>query len=264
MKLAPPTYVDPRIRRKNMIFFIIQIWICLIPLSYLFYWFYYDYLIELLPFTLEPIRSSFRIFIEQYWVLPIYIIFIITPPILIFIYVITVVWTAIVTKTVIFYFKLRHKPIEGVFYRDIKDKDYYYWNKRNLSRIFLFWLLHSMPFTFLKITFTFRFLGVKIGKNPNLNHCWISPEFVEIGKNAIIGPSSALYSFQFQDDKLLVARVIIGDDVIIGSQSTILPGTHISNKVVVDSGSFSHPFSKLEENCLYKGCPIKKIENSPD
>ena len=263
IKLAPPTYVDPRVRRRNLFQYIIQIWISLIPGAFLIYWFYYDYISDFSPFLGPEMQSSFKQLIELVWIMPTAVLFILTPLIFILIYIITVIWSALITKISLFGLRLLRKPVQGVFYRTLEDKDYVYWNKRNLARIFLFWLLHSVPFTFLKITFSYRFLDVPVGKNSTLNHCWVSPEFVKIGRNVSLGQSAAIYSFQFQGDKLLVAEVNLKDNVIIGPQTILFPGTIANKDVVVDGGSFAHPFTEFEESGVYHGSPVELIRKNP-
>ena len=264
VKLAPPLYVDPRVRRRSFFGYLIQIWISLIPGSYLLYWFFYDYILEFSHFSTGEMHFSFKNWIEQYWLMPSYVLFLIIPIIILFIYIITVIWTALITKMILIWLKILRRPKEGVFYRSLKDKDYVYWNKRNFAKMFLFWLLHSIPLPFLKKFFTFNFLDVRIGKNSVVNDCWISSEFVKIGKNVTLGQSVCIYSFQFQGDKLLVAKVDISDEVFIGPQVVIFPGTKIQKGVEIDGGSFSHPFTEYEENGVYHGTPVKLIRTKKE
>jgi len=265
VKLAPPAYTDPRIRRKYIIPYIIQIWLSCLPAAFLLYWFYYTEL-EVILYNLFSSHTSlagsfsFRGLLSSWgWDMHDTVFWILIPIVLLLIYLITVIWTATVTKIYIGLLNLRHKPIEGVFLRSEKDKDYVYWNRRNLSRIFLNWILFSTPFTFLKKTFAYRFFGVPIGKNVHMDHCWVSPEFIEIGDNVKIGQAAGVYSFQFEGDKLLVAKVIIKDDVLIGPQAVVYPGTIINEGVTLDGGCFSDPFTEYEANGVYHGTPAKLI-----
>lgn len=262
VKLAPPAYIDPRIRRKYIISYIIQIWISCIPAAFLIYWFYYVEFVSLLPYITLNTTFSFRgMLLNWGWPMDGWVFSILIPFILIAIYIITVIWTAIITKIYIGLLNLRHKPIEGVFYRSKKDKDYVYWNRRNLSRIFLNWLLFSVPFTFLKKTFAYRFFGIQIGKNTDMNHCWVSQEFIEIGDNVKIGQAAGVYSFQFEGDKLLVAKIIVKNDVLIGPQAVIFPGSIINEGVTLDGGCFSDPFTEYEAYGVYHGTPAKLISS---
>ncbi|MFX1239387.1 MAG: hypothetical protein ACFE8P_16925, partial [Promethearchaeota archaeon] len=84
------------------------------------------------------------------------------------------------------------KPKEGEFKRNPKDRNYLFWNIRNLVKKWPLYIMASNPFPWLKHRFNLRFFGVKIGKNCICDNCWISSEFITIGKNCIIGVSSVI------------------------------------------------------------------------
>ena len=86
---------------------------------------------------------------------------------------------------------------------------------------------------------------------------------MSIGKNVVVGQAAGIYSFQFQDDKLLVAKVNIGDNVMIGPQTVIFPGVSIPDGVTIDDGGFVHPFTQLEANGAYHGAPVRLIRKDP-
>jgi len=75
--------------------------------------------------------------------------------------------------------KLIHPPKEGIFRRNLKDKDYVYWNLRNTIKKWPLWITATNPFPWLKNRFSLRFYGVKIGKKVMCDNCWISSEFVD-------------------------------------------------------------------------------------
>ena len=74
IKLAPPAYTDPRIRRKYIISYIIQIWLSCLPAAFLLYWFYYAELEEFIPFSSHTTLGasfSFRGMISNWgWKMP--------------------------------------------------------------------------------------------------------------------------------------------------------------------------------------------------
>ena len=96
--------------------------------------------------------------------------------------------------------KLIHRPREGIFKRDIKDKEYKYWNLRNAIKKWPLYITASNPFPWLKNRFMLRFFGVKIGSKTICDNSWISSEFVSIGKNVIMGMSSTAISFGIEQD----------------------------------------------------------------
>ncbi len=245
-KLAPSMIIDPKIRRRYYHIYLIQIWLSLLPAAFMAYWFYY------------PGEESFLL--PSLWPnVALWFYFITAPFYATLIYIVTVVWSALITKLRLYLLDLRCEPREGVFRRDKSDRNYLYWNKRNMTRLFLFWLLHSTPFTFMKDYFSYKFFGVPVGKDAVLNHAWLSPEFIEIGDDVKIGQGACVYSYMFEQDKLLVAKVTIEDDVLIGPQCVLFPGTVVREGSTIDGGSFTHPFTELESHAVYHGTPVKKV-----
>ncbi len=88
---------------------------------------------------------------------------------------------------------------------------------------------------------------------------------VLIGNDVAIGPGTRIFAFSnhyAQGDKVidtyLTKDVIIGDNIFIGANCTILPGTEIEDNVVIAAGSVVK--GKLGANALYAGVPCKLIE----
>ena len=148
-------------------------------------------------------------------------------------------------------------PKEGVFSRDIRDKDYLYWNLRNIVKKWALYIVASNPFPWLKNRFTLRFFGVKIGKKGICDNSWISSEFVRIGKDVIIGMNSILLSFGIEQDKFILKRIIVEDKALIGAKCVILPGTHVKKGAKLSAHSYTNFNDILEENSIYGGHPAK-------
>jgi acetyltransferase-like isoleucine patch superfamily enzyme len=156
--------------------------------------------------------------------------------------------------------KLIFPPQEGSFTRDIHDKNYLFWNLRNISKKWALFITASNPFPWLKNRFTLRFFGVKIGKKALCDTCWISSEFVEIGNNVIIGMGSTLLSFGIEQDKFLLKKIKVEDNVVIGAKCVLLPGTIIKKEAKLSAHSYTKFEDKLEENTIYSGHPAKLKE----
>ena len=249
VKMAPPNYIDGRVRRRFLHIYLLQLWISLIPTAFMSYW----------VFSPIETKNSFLELVGRVWVMPEFVYFLIIPLWLAVIYIITISWTALVTKVRLGFLNLLHKPVEGVFYRSMKDKDYVYWNKRNYARLFLNWILNTIPSNIMRQFLSFRFLGVKIGPDTVTNHTWVSQEFVSLGKGVKLGQAVCIYSFMFEDDKLLVAHVEIGDGVFIGPQTVLYPGTKVGAGAIIDAGTWAHPFFEYKSEGVYHGCPAELI-----
>jgi len=54
---------------------------------------------------------------------------------------------------------------------------------------------------------------------------------VTIGNNVKLGPGTSVYSFLIEDDKFLVAEVIIKDNVYTGPHCVFQPGTIVHENI---------------------------------
>ena len=235
LKGDSPTPIDERFRNKYLILYFIIIILSFFP-SLIFEYFY----------------------IEFFWRKGIYLWFFLLMPfnivILIHLLQIGAILISLLFLSII---KLIFPPKEGIFTRDIKDKNYIYWNLRNVVKKWPLFVNASNPFPWLKNRFTLRFFGVKIGKNGIHDNSWISSEFVSIGKNVIIGMGSTLLSFGIEQDKFILKKIIIEDNVLIGAKCVIMPGTHIKPNTKLSAHSYTNHNDVLKENSIYIGHPAK-------
>ena len=235
LKGDSPTPVDERIRNKYLIMYIIIIILSFFP-CFLFEYIYIDLLwkkgLYLVFFVLIPFNLVILIYILQLS---------------------AILFSGLFLKII----NLIFSPKEGVFSRDIRDKDYLYWNLRNIVKKWALYIVASNPFPWLKNRFTLRFFGVKIGKKGICDNSWISSEFVRIGKDVIIGMNSILLSFGIEQDKFILKRIIVEDKALIGAKCVILPGTHVKKGAKLSAHSYTNFNDILEENSIYGGHPAK-------
>lgn len=113
-------------------------------------------------------------------------------------------------------------------------------------------------------------LGVSYGKNCvfRTRSFGSEPYLIEVGDNF---ETSSNVHFVTHDGSLSVIRnlydeysdvdifnkIVIGDNVFIGINTTILPGTRIGNNVIVGAGSVVK--GELKSNGVYVGTPAKYI-----
>ena len=107
-----------------------------------------------------------------------------------------------------------------------------------------------------------------IGKNSHLGaFCYVNVCFgtVTIGDDVAIGPGTKIiaYSNHYAKGKKVteekkVEDIIIGNNVFIRANCTILPGAVIHNNIIVAAGSVVN--GTLEANTIYGGTPCKKIK----
>ncbi len=235
LKGESPVPIDERIRKKYFILYLVIIILSFIPCS-LFEYFYFISLWK-----------------EQF-----YIIFLLLLPFNIFILIYILQLSAILFSSLFLtLIKIIYSPKEGVFRRNIEDKDYLYWNLRNIVKKWPLFITASNPFPWLKNRFTLRLFGVKIGKKCICDNAWISSEFVTIGKNVIIGMNSTVITFGIEKDNFILKKIIIEDDALIGAKCVLLPGTLIKKNAKLSAHSYTNYDDILEENLIYAGHPAK-------
>lgn len=66
------------------------------------------------------------------------------------------------------------------------------------------------------------------------------PERIQIGRNCVIGFNTTILCHEYLVDEYRIGDVIIGDEVLIGANVTILPGVTIGDRAVVGAGAIVH------------------------
>jgi len=105
-----------------------------------------------------------------------------------------------------------------------------------------------------------KLVGLKMGKSSvvagsELIH---DPYMVEIGEQTLIGGWSQITG-HLGEKKLIVKKVKIGDNCLIGGKSFVMPGVNVENNVTVALNSVVLKDTHLEKNTVYGGTPVKKI-----
>jgi len=95
-----------------------------------------------------------------------------------------------------------------------------------------------------------------------VNVCYGS---VLIGDDVAIGPGTRIIAYSNHyargrkvTEERIVGDIVIGNNVFIGANCTILPGTVIQDNVIVAAGTVVK--GKLESNNIYGGVPFKKLK----
>lgn len=87
---------------------------------------------------------------------------------------------------------------------------------------------------------------------------------VRIGDHVAIGPGTQLFAYsnhyapgRLVTDERTTADITVGDNVFIGANCTLLPGTTIEDNVVVGAGTVVR--GRLAGNAIYAGVPCREI-----
>ena len=89
-----------------------------------------------------------------------------------------------------------------------------------------------------------RVLGMKVGDNTAFALMVMVdvffPERIHVGNNTIIGYNTTILAHEYLIGEYRLGDVIIGSHVMIGANTTILPGVTIGDHAVVAAGSIVH------------------------
>lgn len=115
----------------------------------------------------------------------------------------------------------------------------------------------------------YRSIGVEIGDNCRLIGdvgFGSEPYLIKLGSHVSITTSKFITHdggvWVFRDDYPLIdviAPIIVGNNVFIGANCTIMPGVTIGNNVVIGAGSIVT--KNLEENAVYAGIPARLVKS---
>ncbi len=110
--------------------------------------------------------------------------------------------------------------------------------------------------------FLLRLTGMKVGKNVSVSALvtfdFFWPELIEIKDNAIIGFNSTVLAHEFLIKEYRTGKVIIGKNVLIGANSTVLAGVLIGDNSVV--GAMSLVNRDVPNKTFFAGVPARHIK----
>jgi acetyltransferase-like isoleucine patch superfamily enzyme len=66
------------------------------------------------------------------------------------------------------------------------------------------------------------------------------PEKITVGTNSIIGYNTTILAHEYLIKEYRIGEVIIGNEVLIGANTTILPGVTIGDRATVSAGTLVH------------------------
>ena len=88
------------------------------------------------------------------------------------------------------------------------------------------------------------FLGLKVGEQTSFALMVMLdvmfPEKISVGRNTVIGYNTTLLAHEYLIKEYRLGPVNIGSEVMIGANSTILPGVTIGDGAIVSAGTLVH------------------------
>jgi acetyltransferase-like isoleucine patch superfamily enzyme len=156
---------------------------------------------------------------------------------------------------------MRLKVDEGVY--DISIKDW------NFFKYILFFILYRpslkiisiFPLLPLKIRFL-KLVGLKMGKSSLLAGSELihDPYMLEIGEQTLIGGWTHITGHVFEK-KLIMKKIKIGDNCLIGGKSLIMCGVKIEDGVTLGLNSVILKNQILKKGKFYAGIPAKEMKS---
>jgi acetyltransferase-like isoleucine patch superfamily enzyme len=122
-------------------------------------------------------------------------------------------------------------------------------------------LARYTPFLAAKNWMYRTFLGMKVGGQTSFGLMVMLdimfPEKISVGRNTVIGYNTTILAHEYLIKEYRLGEVRIGDEVMIGANSTILPGVTIGNGAIVSAGTLVH--KDVPEGAFVGGNPMKVI-----
>ncbi len=225
------------VKKRYLIFYIFLIWVSIFSIQFEFWLFWKLY---------EPKFIHFILFL----------------PLLIFVmYITSIAISLIFAKIFLIVVNLIHRPREGIFLRHHSDKNYRYWSIRSVIKKWPLWLSHKFPFPFID-NICLKMFGIKNTYSNSLFEGFIDTEFIEFGKNVVVGESAIIQSAVIVGNLFIIKKTIIEDNVMIGAHSVVMPGTHIKKNSILAGSSMTTVGQVLDEDYIYLGAPAKKFKKN--
>ncbi|MDO3659782.1 heptaprenylglyceryl phosphate O-acetyltransferase [Bacillus sp. C28GYM-DRY-1] len=117
------------------------------------------------------------------------------------------------------------------------------------------------PFIGMKNWLYRTFLRMKVGKQTSFALMVMPdimfPEKISVGTNTIIGYNTTILAHEYLIHEYRIGKVLIGDEVMIGANTTILPGVEIGDGAVVSAGTLVH--KDVPAGAFVGGNPMRVI-----
>jgi len=102
-------------------------------------------------------------------------------------------------------------------------------------------LARYMPFLGVKNWMYRTFLKMEVGEKTSFALMVMPdvmfPEKIKVGQNTIIGYNTTILAHEYLIEEYRLGSVVIGNKVLIGANTTILPGVTIGDHAIVSAGT---------------------------
>jgi len=166
-------------------------------------------------------------------------------------------------KLLLVILKLIHKPVEGLFKTDRKNRDFSHFCLRITIKKFIFWIWNNFCFPWVN-NLVFKMCDIRADFKSTMFDGWSDVEFIDYGNNIMIGQGAQIFSSIIirieNNDYLLIKKVIIGDHVVLGANSIVSPGAIIGKGATLGVWTVTHINQILDPDWIYVGNPARKYQ----
>lgn len=172
----------------------------------------------------------------------------------------TLWYQLLISGLIIHIFKIKYEP--GEHHYTLNNKIPYKWVLVCILYTPMRKLLEIFPMGGMKYRY-YRLLGMKIGENTLVGGTIMDPCLTEIGDNCTMGLYSVIYGHihDYEKTTLLLDRIKIGNNVVIGAGVFIMPGAVIEDNVKIATGAVVTKGQVLKKGRVYGGIPAKEIKS---
>lgn len=107
----------------------------------------------------------------------------------------------------------------------------------------------------------YRLLGMTIGQNSLVGGVVKDPCLTTFGRNVTMGEYAIIYGHihNMQEGTIMMDKVTVGDNCVIGAGAIIMPGAVLEDDVVVAAGALVTKGQVLTKGKTYGGIPAKEL-----
>lgn len=239
LKVGPNTTLTLA-KKRYLIFYILLIWISIFTIQFEF-WLLWDIY-----------NMGYEYNVHFYLFLPL----------MVFVMYLSAIFVSLIfAKLMLTIVNFIHKPREGIFLRHSSDKDYRYWSIRSVIKKWPLWISHKFPFPFMN-NICLKIFGVRTKFSNSLFEGFVDTEFLDFGKNIVIGQSAIVQSAVIVGNLFIIRKTILEENVVVGAHSIVMPGTHMKKDSILAGSSLTTVGQELEEGWIYLGAPARKFKKN--
>lgn len=175
-------------------------------------------------------------------------------------YVVIIVWTLVTLKSIRMLYPIK----EGVFSYSENLLECYIWNLHAflcITNLSLHYINGLLPPPMRKLFYSA--LGAKMGRGIiSIGGRLVDPHLITIEESAMIGDDALLTPHAYArttTDVLILGRIEIKRNAIVGAKSMIMPGVTVGENSMVNAMSLVPMNTKIPPNQIWGGNPAVKI-----